>query len=131
MTTDTTFDGCIIAFFWLGPNKEINPCKMKHIAHMTNPHDGSEFWGVVGGSKYGVQLPYEATHWGIFNISDPGNPKIIHADAIPRAPRGKTITIIEDYYATFMRTPRNVKFYMAKTMSHRVKSKTNKLKEHS
>jgi hypothetical protein len=121
------FKNCVLAQFTIGKNKQINVLRENKIAKMVSNRyvQNTTFYGVTGGSKYGNYYDPNATHWGVFDMSDPDNPKLLIYDKFEETPRIRKVYKLGDSYAV-MRKVR--KFFSFKICEY---PSVNELKAHS
>lgn len=110
-----TFDNCILVQFNLKSSKKINPLRANPLVLITSHRyiENAQFWGVSKGSKYGVYVDPQATHWGIFDLTDQDNPKLLLSDKFEDTPRVRKIYKIKGMYAVMKKCSKYYKFQIA------------------
>lgn len=109
------FSNCVIVQFNLKPSKKINPLRANPLVLMKSDKyvENAHFWGVARGSKCGIYVDTAATHWGIFDLTDPKNPKILLTDKFEDTPRVRKVYKIDGMYAVMRKCNRYYKFQIA------------------
>lgn len=78
------FDNHIFVQFNLVDNA-VNPLKVAEIVELFNHNTSTVWWSVAKFSRFGIKKNPYATHWGIFNISNPDKPQLVIYDKfVPR-----------------------------------------------
>lgn len=94
--------------------KTVIPHKANKLIEITSDKyvKDAKFWAPERTSKYGLKLSNDATHWGLFNLSDPDNPKLLISDEMPTL-FAKKIWVYGKNYIIVRRTNHYMKFYVS------------------
>lgn len=106
------FNNHILVQFNIGPDNTMIPLRENGIIQMESNRfvQGTTFWGVTGGSKYGVYRDPRATHWAVVNIANVNKPKIVLYDQFEQTPKIKKVYKIGRQYAIIRNFNRFFKF---------------------
>lgn len=110
-----TFDTHILVQFNIGPGNTMIPLRQNPIGEMESNRyvQGTKFWGVLKGSKYGVYRDPQATHWAVVNIANIDKPRVMLYDAFEKTPRIKKVYKIGRNYAIMRNFNKYFKFQIS------------------
>jgi hypothetical protein len=125
------FNDCYLVMYSVDSDRSINALKALPFDLRTSTFGGT-FLGVKGGGKYGIRFVKDATHLGIFDLSDTDNPKILYSTLYSDLELKKRVLIkIRGCFLVLGRGDKNFKIFITehKTASEHRKSLINKEKE--
>lgn len=118
-----TFHECYVVHYSLSSRKEIEPHKAYPLHELTNEF-GGKFLGVKGSGIYGVRFSTQATHIGLFDLSDPNNPILIVSTPYDSlVPRQSVLFKVRNCYMIIRRADKNYKFVLSEYKTKREQRK--------
>jgi len=104
------FKNCYLVHYYINPDKTMQVVKAFTLVELSNEFNG-KFLGAKGSSRYGIRFSNNATHIGVFDLSDPENP--IKLTAMPFEDievMGVKLVKSRDAYIIIRRGDKNYKF---------------------
>jgi hypothetical protein len=105
-------DNHLLVQFIIGPENSMIPIRQNEIHQFESNKfvEGTKFWGVSGGSRYGVYRDPQATHWAVVDASNVNKPKVILYDQFEKTPKIKKVYKIGRHYAIMRNFTKFFKF---------------------
>ena len=117
------FKNCYLVHYYINPDKTMQVVKAFTLVELSNEFNG-KFLGANGSSRYGIRFSNNATHIGVFDLSDPENP--IKLTAMPFEDievMGVKLVKSRDAYIIIRRGDKNYKFTISEHESKRAQKK--------
>jgi hypothetical protein len=125
------FTDCYLVMYSVNSDRTIEALKALPFEPKLSRFGGT-FIGVKGGGKYGIRFVKDATHLGIFDLSDTDNPKILYSTLYSDLELKKRVLIkLRGCFVVISRGDKNFKIFITehKTSSEHRKSLISKEKE--
>lgn len=109
-----SFLNCYLVQYSIEPDKTINALKALPLKLVESTKTGTPFYGAVGGGPYGIRFVNDATHVGLFDLTDPDNPiALITVEYSTMETRKMYLHKSRGHYVIFRRGDKNFKFYIS------------------
>lgn len=118
-----SFKDTYLVHYSLTSSNKIEVHKAYPFVEITNDYGGS-FLGAKGSSAYGIRFTSLATHVGIFDLSDPDKPILIHSFVFEKMdPYSTNLVKARSSYIVFQRGLKNYKVYISEYPSRNAQRK--------
>ena len=117
------FKNCYLVHYSINPDKTMQVVKAFTLVELSNEFNG-KFLGAKGSSRYGIRFSKNATHIGLFDLSNPEDP--IKLTAMPFDDievMGTKLVKSRDAYIIIRRGDKNYKFTISEHESKRAQKK--------
>lgn len=127
---NNAWNNCYFVQYSIDKGKiKIHPRGIRNIYPVTPKGGNAPFYGVTGGTKYGIRKLKGTTHWGIIDASDLSKLKFVHTDAYPEVNSVPQVIKSRGHYVIIRSSPSNVKLYISKHQSYQQMRKDMKRRQ--